>query len=217
MTEKQWKWMFYILAILVLLTCGFFIGRKTVKIPDPKVEIEYVKGDIIRDTVYYPQPYKVVEPIDTLSVIQQCIKDGIYKELWPERVVTEYIEVSKADTTAIMKDWATKRYYTETLFDDETNGKCIFNTEIQYNRMKVMDYEFTPIIKTVTETNYVTKKIEPFIGVAYLTNHWSEVKNTSLQISGGIYINGKYGIQLLYQRGFNLNDDNVGIGLNMKF
>lgn len=217
MSTEQWKILFNIILVLTLLTFGFFIGRKTVKIPDPEVVTEYVKGDIIRDTLYYPQPYKVVEPVDTLSIIQQCIKDGIYKELWPERVVTEYVEVNKADTTAIMKDWATKRFYSETLFDDDIKGKCVFNAELQYNRMKVIDYEFSPIVKTITETNYVVKKFKPFVGLNYITNPWNEVKNPSVQINGGVIFKDKFGIQAIYQRGFGLNDDYVGGGIIYTF
>ena len=166
MTTEQWKLLFNIIIVILLLTFGFIVGRLTIKIPEPKVVTEYVKGDIIRDTLYYPKPYKVVEPVDTISIIQQCIKDGIYKELWPERVVTEYVEIEKEDSTAIIKDWATKRYYSETLFDDDIKGKCVFNAELQYNRMKVIDYEFSPIVKTITETNYVVKKFMRFLKVS---------------------------------------------------
>ena len=216
MTEKQWKWMFNILVILVLLTCGFFIGRCTME-TKTIVNTEYIQGETKTDTIYQPKPYKVVEPIDTLSVIKQCIKDGIYKELWPEKVVTEYVEVSKADTTAIMKDWATKRYYSETLFSNESEGNCSVNAEIQYNRLKLVGYNFTPITKTVTETKYVTKKFEPFVSLSYLTNPWGDVKNPSIQLGGGAYFKEKYGLQVLYQRGFKLKDDYVGFGVSMKF
>lgn len=219
MTTEQWKLLFNIIVVILLLTFGFIVGRLTIKIPEPKVVTEYVKGNIIRDTLYYPQPYKVVEPIDTLSIIQQCIKDGIYKELWPERVVTEYVEVevTKEDTTKIMNDWATKRYYSETLFDDDIKGKCVFNAELQYNRMKVIDYEFSPIVKTITETNYIVKKFKPFVGLNFITNPWSEVKNPSVQINGGVIFKDKFGIQAIYQRGFGLNDDYVGGGIIYTF
>jgi hypothetical protein len=216
MTEKQWKWMFNILVILVLLTCGFFIGRCTVN-SKTIVTTEYVKGPTTTDIIYQPKPYKVVEPIDTLSIIQQCIKDGIYKELWPEKVVTEYVEVNKSDTTAIMRDWATKRYYSETLFSSDTEGECSIDAEIQYNRMKLVGYNFTPITKVVTETKYLTKKFEPFVGLSYLTNPWGEVKNHSIQISGGVYFKEKYGLQAIYQRGFKLKEDYIGLGIAIKF
>ena len=101
---NEWKIAFYITMVVFFLTLGFFLGRKTIKEPATKIVTEYIEGEKITDTLYYPKPYKVVVPIDTLGIIQQCIKDGIYKELWPEKVVTEYIEVDKTDTTAIIID-----------------------------------------------------------------------------------------------------------------
>lgn len=215
MTQSNWKTLFNLIIVITLLAVGFFLGRKTVVEPETKIVTEYIKGDTIRDTVYCPQPYKVVEPADTLGIIQQCIKDGIYSELWPSKVVTEYIE--KNDTTAIMKDWATKRMYSETLFNDDVNGRCVFNSEIQYNRMKIIGYEFTPITKTITETKYVTKPFSPFVTLSYLTNPGEDVKNPTIQVGGGAFIKDKIGVQLIYQRGFNLNGDYVGGGIIWKF
>lgn len=217
MTESNWKTLFNLIIVITLLAVGFFLGRKTVVEPETKIVTEYIKGDTIRDTVYCPQPYKVVEPADTLSIIKQCIKDGIYSELWPEKVVTEYVEVTKEDTTKIMKDWATKRLYSETLFNDDVNGRCVFNSEIQYNRMKVIGYEFTPITKTVTETKYVTKPFSPFVSLSYLTNPGEFVKNPTIQVGGGAFIKDKIGLQLIYQRGFVLDGDYIGGGIIWKF
>lgn len=213
MTAGQWKFLFNVIVILALFTFGFFCGRKTIEEPKPEVKIEYIKGDTIRDTLYYPKPYKVVEPTDTLNFIKQCIKDGIYSELWPEKVVTEYVEVTKEDTTKIMQDWATKRYYSETLFNDDINGKCTFNAELQYNRMKVLGYEFIPLTKTVTETKYVIKTFKPFVGLNFISNPWAEIKNPSLQINGGVIFKDKIGLQAIYQRGLGLGDDYLGGGI----
>lgn len=221
MTEKQWKWMFNGLLVIVLLVCGFFLGRCTVETKS-EVKTEYIQGETKTDTLYYPKPYKVVVPsdVDTLAFLKQCIKDGIYKELWPERDVPKKeddMEMSKSDSTEIMKDWASKRFYSETLFSNENDGHCSFNAEVQYNRLKLVGYSFTPITKTITETKYITKKFEPFAGLSYLTNPWGEVKNPSVQVNAGVFIKEKYGVQALYQRGFKLKDDYVGVGVVMKF
>lgn len=216
MTATHWKFLFYTTIVIGLLVLGFFIGRKTIKEPETKIVTEYIQGETKTDTLYYPKPYKVEVPVDTLGIIQQCIKDGIYKELWPEKIITEYIEVTKDDTTEIMKDWASKRLYTETLFNDET-GTCSINTEVQYNRMTLLGYSYSPITQTVTETKYITKAFSPFVGISYLTNPWDEIKNPMLQINGGIYFNEKYGIQAIYQRGFKLDNDYVGAGFIYKF
>lgn len=213
MTSEQYKFLFKVIVIIFLFMIGFFFGRKTINIPEPKVEIEYVNGDTVIDTLYYPKPYKVIEPIDTIGIIQQCIKDGVYKELWPEKVITEYVEVTKKDSTKIMQDWSTKRYYSETLFNDDINGKCVFNAELQYNRMRLIDYEFTPITKTITETKYVVKTFKPYVGLSILSNPWVEIKNPSFQINGGVILKDKFGLQALYQRGMRLGDDYIGGGI----
>lgn len=217
MTANQWKILFYIVCVFGILTLGFFLGRKTVKEPEVKIVTEYIEGEKITDTLYYPKPYKVVVPVDTLDIIQQCIKNGIYKELWPEKIVTEYIEVNKTDTTAIMQDWATKRFYTETLFNNDKQGTCTFNAEVQYNRLKMINYTYSPIVQTVTETKYIIKSFSPFIGISYLINPWDEIRNSMVQLNGGFYIKEKYGIQAIYQRGFKLNNDYIGAGFIYKF
>lgn len=213
---NKWKLAFNIIVAIFLLILGFFIGRKTI---EPKTEIvtEYIQGETITDTLFYPKPYKVYVKPDTLSIIQQCIKDGIYKELWPEKVVTEYIEVNKSDTTAIMNDWATKRYYSETLFNDEKQGSCAFNAEVQYNRLKMVDYTYTPVVQTITETKYTTKMFSPYVGISYLENPWDEIKNPTIQLNGGVFIKETYGFQVLYQRGLKLKSDYIGGGFIYKF
>ena len=213
---NKWKLAFNIVVVIFLLTLGFFLGRKTI---EPKTEIvtEYIQGEKITDTLFYPKPYKVYVKPDTLSIIQQCIKDGIYKELWPEKVVTEYIEVNKSDTTAIMNDWATKRYYSETLFNDEKQGSCAFNAEVQYNRLKMVDYTYTPVVQTITETKYTTKMFSPYVGLSYLENPWDEIKNPTIQLNGGVFFKETYGFQVLYQRGLKLKSDYIGGGFIYKF
>ena len=116
-----------------------------------------------------------------------------------------------------MQDWATKRFYTDTLFNNDKQGTCTFDAEVQYNRLKMIDYSYSPIVQTVTETKYVTKLFSPFIGVSYLINPWDEIKNPMVQLNGGLYIKEKYGVQAIYQRGLKLNNDYVGVGFIYKF
>lgn len=217
MTEKEWKYLFQAIVILGIGLLCFYLGRKTIKEPTPKVVTEYIKGDTIRDTIETLKPYKVVEPVDTLNIIKQCIKDGIYAELWPTRTEYKEIIVTKEDTTTIMKDWATKRYYSETLFDSDTLGTCKFDSEVQYNRMRVMSYEYTPVTKVVTKTEYVTKLFSPYIGAGALYNPWDEIKNPMLQVNGGFFIKEKYGVQLQYQHAFTSKDDYIGGAILYKF
>ena len=216
MTTKQWKFLFHIFVIVGIFIGGFFTGRSTVKVKEVTT-IQYIKGDTIRDTVYYPKPYKEIIPIDTLAIIQQCIKDGIYQELWPEKVITEYIEVTKEDTTKIMTDWATKRYYNEVLFQNDSIGSCSVNTEVQYNRMRLLGYNFVPVTKQVNETKYLVKTFSPFVGAGYLTNPWDENRDPIININGGVFIKEKYGVQIQLMHALKSKNDYIGGSFLIKF
>ena len=217
MNEMKWKLLFYATIIIGIFVLGFFLGRKTIKEPESKIEIQYLPGEKITDTLFLDRPVAVEKPIDTLKIIEQCIKDGVYKELWPTKTITEYVEINKKDTTAVMVDWATKRMYNEILFNDNLNGMCAISTEVQYNRMKLLGYEYTPVTKTVTETKYVTKFFSPYVGLSYLKNPWDEVVNPMIQLNGGFFIKEKYALNLIYQRGLVLKNDYIGGGILCKF
>lgn len=217
--EQKYKWQMIFVTVLLVavgLLC-FFLGRSTIKNPKQEVVVEYVQGPTIHDTIKYPQPYAVIKPIDTVGIIQQCVKDGIYTELFPTKIITQYIEVTKEDTSGILEDWASKRYYNETIFDIDTLGKCTVNTEVQYNRMIVIGFEYTPMIKTVTVTNYKIKKFSPFIGLGAMLNPWDKEILPTMNASMGFFVNEKYGIQIQYQHMFNMKYDFIGGNILYKF
>lgn len=219
LTNEQWKYIFNVIVIIGVLLFGFFLGRKTIKDPEPKVKIEYVKGDTITDTITVSVPYKVETPIDTANIIKLCVRDGIYAELFPTKTVTEYVYVpSKEDTTAIMKDWATKRFYSETLFNDKKHGNCVINAEVQYNRMKMVDFTYEPITQVITQTEYKTKVFSPFIGAGGLINPWDKEKmDPIVMVNAGFFIKEAFGLQLQYQHGFKSKNDFVGASFMYKF
>lgn len=210
--EKWFKLGLVILAAVLLFLLGLKVGRQVAeKNFKPTTVIEYVKGDTITDTVYTPKPVYVKTPADTADIIKACVKDGIYTELFPEKVVEKLIEVpTKEDTTAIIRDWGTKRVYEETLFDSDTLGTCKINAEVQYNRLNTYSYEFTPVIKQVTDTKYLTKKFGPFIGAGVMTN-------PSVVGMAGIFIDDKYGAAFNYQYEWELKKQNYGVTLFLKF
>lgn len=216
MTTIKWKILFHVIIVLVLFGSGFFIGRSKIKTKEI-ITTEYIKGDTIRDTLYYPKPYKVTTPIDTMEIIKQCIKDGIYQELWPEKVITEYVEVTKEDTTKIVTDWASKRFYNETIFNNDSLGFCSINTEVQYNRMRVLGYKYTPVVKQITETKYVVKTFSPFIGIGYMDNPWDNIREPSILINGGLFIKEKYGLQLQLMHNMNYEKDYLSASFLYKF
>lgn len=216
LTNKFLETVLYLLIILAILSVGFYFGRATMNVK-PTVEIEYIKGDTIRDTLFFPKPYKVILPIDTLSIIQQCIKDGIYQELWPTKVITNTIEITKEDTTKIMTDWATKRIYNETIFNSDSLGTCNIEAQVQYNRLQLLNYEFQPVTKITTETIYKVKLFSPFVGGGIMTNPWDEQRTPILNITGGIFIKEKIGLQVNLMHGLKTKEDYVGGNIIYKF
>lgn len=219
MDEKTKRTLIYfIIAILLCGTLGFLIGRKTVNLDNPKTEVKYVKGEKVTDSIPFPQPIEVVKPIDTANIIKQCVKNGIYYELFPEKTITEYIEITKEDTTAIIKDWATKRMYSETLFDIDTVGKCVVNASVQYNRLSLLAYDYTPIHKEVSITTNKVRLFSPYIGIGVLVdNDFKDYLNYMPTASLGFFIKEKYGVNLQYGKSFKTKNNFFGASLLYKF
>lgn len=216
MKDKILNTLLCLVIIFGLFGCGFYFGRTTIK-TKKEIVTEYIKGDTIRDIMYLPKPYKVIAPIDTLGIIKKCIEDGIYSELWPTKTITEYIEITKEDTTKIMADWATKRLYNENVFDCDTIGSCSIEAEVQYNRLRLLGYSFEPVTKQVTETTYKVKIFSPFVGVGWSTNPWDNVRNPMINLTGGFYIKEKYGIMINYQHSMQSKNDYIGGTILYKF
>lgn len=211
------KYGFYFVLFGIVFAAGWITRSKTFKMPDPIEHTEYVTSDPVHDTLWQDKPYFVKKPADTLGIIEACIRDGIYKELWPEKLVTEYVEVNKADTAAIIKDWATERKYSETLFDADTLGRLDIDASVQYNRLKYVDYTFNPVTKVNTNTIYTAKYMAPFVGGGVMINPWDPQPDFITEVNGGVFLKDKYGVQLKYQRGFKSNNDYLGASLLYKF
>lgn len=206
--EKKWRIAIYAIIGLLIWLFGFQIGREhSEKVIDTKTE--YIEGKTIHDTVNNPIPKYINKPIDTLNIIQDCIKNGIYAELFPNKTieVIKYVPVS-ADTLAILKDWATTRNYSEILFDSDTLGKCTFNANIQYNRLSDYSYQFTPITKQITITKKKINKLSPYFGIGYMNHPLGQI---------GFFINDRYGISAQYQYDLNNSKGQLGILALYKF
>ena len=219
MKVNVWKIVVYAIVAIGLVVAGYFLGRNT----KTETKIEYIKGETITDTLYLPPIAEEIPPVDTLDIIKQCIADGLYKDLWPEKkiIVNDTIIITEPltneDTLAILKDWATKRTYSDTLFTNDTIGTVKYSAEVQYNRMSMMSYEYTPVFKQITQTQIKNKLVSPFLGIAYITNPWGNDRNHLIQVEGGMYFKEKYGIYGIYQRGLIFTDDYIGFGLMYKF
>lgn len=131
---------------------GFCIGRCTIE-PEIKTKVKYVHRPTIHDSIPAPVPYEVKIP-----------SSPEYKY--------KYIDSSKTviDTSAIINDWITSKSYQSILIDNDTIGKLKLNAEVQYNGLRKLDYEFTPIQVVTTTVTSNKKKLE-FLGGAGLSTN----------------------------------------------
>ena len=207
-----------IIGLIVFSIFGFYLGRKTIKTNIPKIEITYVKGDKITDSIPYPVPYEVVKPADTADIIRKCVKDGIYSELFPEKIITEYIEITKDDTAEIIRDWGTKRLYSEKIFDIDTVGQCTINASVQYNRLTLLSYNYIPVTKVTAITETKVKLFSPYIGAGFLINtDFSNSVNVIPTINTGFFIKEKYGLNLQYGKMLENKNNLYGMSFLYKF
>ena len=204
-------------VVVACLAVGFFAGRATRK-ETTKIVVRYEKGETIHDTVTISEPV-VVKLVDTANIIRQCVRDGIYAELFPNKTVidTQYIEVTREDTTAMLADWATERTYSESLFDIDTLGKCDISLTVQYNRLAALSYTYTPIQKTTTITTEKKRVVSPFIGLGVMTNPTDFGNSLMPSASVGFYIVEHYGVTLQYSRYIKNKENIVGLMLNYKW
>lgn len=216
--EKKLQIICVIIGILIFGVIGFYLGRKTINSDTPKTEIVYIKGENITDSIPYPVPYEVIKPVDTADIIRRCVMDGIYSELFPEKIITEYIEITKDDTTEIIRDWGTKRLYSEQIFDIDTVGKCSINASVQYNRLTLLSYSYTPITKVTTITNTKVKLFSPYIGAGVLVNNdMYDYMNLIPTVSAGFFIKERYGINVQYGKMMKNKNNLYGISFLYKF
>lgn len=197
--EINWWKIFGIIAIvLTLFLTGIYVGKKTTK---PKIinHTEYITLPPIHDTLP-PTLVTITKPVDTANLIKQCVADGIYQELFPEKIVylTDTTTFTKPDSTTIMVDWATKRDYTATLFDIDTVGVCKVNTSVQYNRLGLLEYDFTPVQKQTTTTVTQNRKYIPYMGAGLSTF-------PSASIEAGMLIDQSLGFSLEGRYNYNPN------------
>jgi len=182
-----------IILMVLISIIGFFAGRWTLK---PDIQIEYIQGETIHDTIPKPVPYPVevpAKPILPLKPDTIRIPGG-----------TEYI-VMKVDTAKIIANYIQKNIYKETLFDNDTIGKFSFEAVVQYNEMQKFGYDFTPIQK---QTTIIKKRVlTPFLSTSYNSFGY-------FGAGGGIYYHD-LGVGLKYMTDF--QKTGYEIGFSYKF
>lgn len=196
-TQKNgWKIGGIIAIAVILLAVGFFIGRKTIKVPVDKPPI-YIPGDTVKQEVPVPYPVEVKVPaeVDTGDLIRYCIANGLFTDLFPT-VDTITVPQTKDDSLkiymAIAHDWVKEREYKQTLFDEDTLGKCDIDLKVSNNQLKYLDYTFVPVIKQVEVNTLYKKKFSPFVGAGLTTM-------PTIVGQAGMFFEDKYGVSYLYQ------------------
>lgn len=200
-----------IIAVLAAVAAGgFFAGRKTTEPVQLPPEIIYLPGDSIEVEKPYPEPVYIKVPVDSANVIADCVKSGKFKELFPETIRDSIVYVTKEDTAAVIRDWATVRFYNEKVFDVDTVGAASVAAKVQYNRLEFMNVTFVPVQKNTTVTKVVGKKYSPFVGGGITTM-------PSYIINAGIYFDDKYGTGIMFQRDWKDKRSSVGLVATYKF
>jgi len=154
-----WQLLFCLILGLVI---SFFIGRSEVK---PSVKVVYKHGKTVRDTIYSEKlvPYKVevpANPILPLTPDTVKLPGGV-----------EYITL-KVDTAKIIANYIKENKYKSLMFDNK-NGRLVVDAKVQYNELKGMSYEFTPIEKETTITK--VPAFIPFISAGYNTLNYANI------------------------------------------
>ena len=132
-----------LLIVLLTLLVGYFIYTRVTRVPEVDlteyVKIgskEYIKLSSQRDTVY----------VDTV----------IYREKYIPKVITKTKVVElplNVDTTAILKDYYTTRYYEDIISDGlEDGNNVVVKDSISENRIISRETEFNVKTKIVHET-----------------------------------------------------------------
>ena len=192
MEKKTQNLIIAIVALVLMFLLGIYVGKKTTPIKTV-TKVEYVEAEPIHDSIDKPVPFYIKTPVDTANLIAQCVKDGIFYELFPEKTILDTIYMDKTDSTKLMADWASERLYEQILFDVDTLGRMKINTSVQYNRLGTIYYDFTPVVKTVTNNVYIERKFLPFVGVGLSTfpSYNAEV-GLFINRSWGFSVNGNY-------------------------
>ena len=151
---ENWK---LLLLGLLILSIGFIAGRCTDKTIS---KIEYIKGETVRDTIFATKlvPYKVEIPAKPVLPMKP---DTIRIPGKPE------IIRMKVDTAQIIADYIKENSYSNVLFDDQQKGKLTVASVVQYNTLKKLGYEFTPIQKQTTIEK--RRVFTPFVNASYNT------------------------------------------------
>jgi len=98
-----------IISYLLVALISFYAGKKSVKITE-KVKTEYIKGDVVIDTLFKAEPSQEYKMPDDKTLVQYCIEHNLLNFLKPKNTTdtfykTEYIkDLVQRDTSKILND-----------------------------------------------------------------------------------------------------------------
>lgn len=192
MSKKQ---IILIFSILLALVVGFFVGRKTIKLPEPKPPV-YIAGDTVKQEVPIPYPVEVIVPaeVDTGDLIRYCVTNGLFTDLFPTDTIIQpqTQEDSIKIYMAITSDWVKERRYQQNLFDVDTLGTCDIDLTVSNNKLQTLNYTYIPVIKQIETVVEYKKKFSPFVGAGFTTI-------PAIVGQAGMFFDDKYGVSYLYQ------------------
>jgi hypothetical protein len=183
-----------IIAFLIGLAVGFFLGRESVQ---KETIVRHHKGEKVTGKVERDILNADVEFVTDIKLIPYLY--------WKQDTIRDTV-IIVPDTAAIIDDYRTKRKYNFVVFDDMT-GKLVAKPTVLHNRLLNFEYEFTPIYKHTITTK--EKTIQPFISTSF--NTFSD-----FGIGGGIFYHN-IGIEYQYMRDIKYGSDGHGVGIKVKF
>ncbi len=190
------KTIIVIISIILSLVAGFFIGRKTIKLPEPKPPV-YIPGDTVYQEIKVPYPVEIKTPVDTSNLIAYCVRNGLFTELFPVKDSIIYINPQTKDDSlkiymVIASDWVKERRYQQSLFNVDTLGTCDIDLTVSNNKLQTLNYTYIPVIKQIETVVEYKKKFSPFVGAGFTTI-------PAIVGQAGIFFEDKYGFSYLYQ------------------
>lgn len=173
-----------VIAVVIAIFVGYLWGRSSVELPEPRriVEVKWVKGDVVRDTIDRPVPYEVIVP-DSIPV---------------------FIPTDTAALFAIWQDYYKERKYNLD-FSNDSLGTFRVDATVNQNKLISATSFIQPNIRTVTEREVIYKvpTLQPWamIGtsVDFRTNKIQfglDIKNKFIVGASGMRIDDRYGYTL---------------------
>jgi hypothetical protein len=197
------SWRVIALCVALGLVAGFLIGRKSF-VADERVRT--AKAPTVEGVAERLTPVEETWPSEPLSPSPTNNIPRIVFVRDTALAGDTVRIVERVDTAAIIRDYETRRKYSELLFDRPDLGRLNIEFGVQYNRADSLRFSFTPVRTEITR--YAGASIEPFALMEYSTLG-------RLGVGGGLFY-GKWGALAKFETDFT-GRRGVGVGLAYRF